>query len=124
MTLEDFGRMNDDDEAGYVAFLVEASGQMLKARGHADQAAQVVPLFKDTSKDGGVQLFAYHLKSIYRLNKKNAINPNNRAPVYQVEDAMAQTLRDKGIMVPAKDLIEAGKGFHPEGPMRQHILGN
>jgi hypothetical protein len=57
------------------------------------------------------------------MNKRNAINPNNRAPVYQVEDAMASTLKSAGVIVPANYLLTAGKDFKPDGPPRQHTMG-
>jgi hypothetical protein len=124
MTVEDFGRMNEDDESTYVALLIEDAAHILKAHGQPDQAAQTIAYFKETGKFGGVQELVAEVKSIDALNKKNAINPNNRAPVYQIEDAMESVLKDKGIKVSAKDLLQSDKDFHPVGPPRQHILGN
>jgi len=66
---------------------------------------------------------ASHLKTINTLNNRNATNPNNRAPVYQVEDALALTLKDAGLIVPAKFLLASGKDFQPVGPPRQHTIG-
>jgi hypothetical protein len=122
MSLDDFAKLNNDDEAGFVAFLVEASSQMLKANGQPDQASKAISLFNDSSKNGGVQQLASNLKMLNGLNKRNAINPNNRAPVYQVEDAMALTLKDDGIIVPTSYLLTASKDFRPSGPPRQHIF--
>jgi len=119
MSLEDFGRMNNDDEATFVTLLVEGSAQMLKARGQPDQARKAVALFRDPSKNGGVQQFASNLKMVNSLNKRNAINPNNRAHVYQVEDAMELTLKDAGILVPTSYLLTVSKDFAPAGPPRQ-----
>ena len=124
MTLENFGRMNDDDEASYVALLIEASTQMLKAEGKPEQASRALAFFKEPGKDGGVQKFAAHLEAINGQNMRNQTNPNNRRPDLQVEDAMQKTLQEQGITVPAKYLLDAGKDFHPEGPPRMHILGN
>lgn len=121
MTFDEFARMNNDDEAGYVAFLVEASAKMLKANGQPDQADKAIALFHDPGKDGGVSKLASNLKMLHGLNNRNATNPNNRAPVYQVEDAMALTLKDDGIIVPASYLLTAGNDFRPSGPPREHI---
>jgi len=123
MTIDEFGRLNNDDEAGYVAFLVEASAKMLKSNGQPDQAGKIISFFHDSSKNGGVYQLASNLKMINGLNKRNAINPNNRAPTYQVEDAMASTLKDIGISIPATYLLTAGKDFRPSGPPRQHTMG-
>jgi hypothetical protein len=122
MSIEDFGRMNNDDEATYVALLIEASAHMLRAHGQPDQASKTIAYFKVPGRQGGVQQFAAHLQAINSLNNRNAINPNNRAPVYQVEDAMESTLKDEGIFVPAKYLLESIKDFRPTGPPRQHAF--
>ena len=118
ISIHDFGKMNIDDEATYVALLVEGSAQMLKANGQPDQARKAIAFFKDSSKDGGVQQLAAHLMVVDALNKRNAINPNNRAPVYQLEDAMEQTLKDEGIIVPVSYLLTINKDFKPSGPPR------
>jgi hypothetical protein len=119
MSIDDFAKMNNDDEATYVAILVEASAKMLKANGQPDQARKAISLFNDCSKNGGVPLLASNLKMINALNKRNAINPNNRAPVYQFEDALELTLKDAGIIVPTSCLLKASQDFRPSGPPRQ-----
>ena len=120
MSIHDFGRMNNDDEATYVTLLVEESAEMLKAHGQPEQASKAIAFFKVTGKFGGTQQFASNLRTVDALNKRNAINPNNRAPVYQVEDAMELTLKDEGIIVPASYLLTASKDFRPSGPPRAH----
>jgi hypothetical protein len=122
MLFEDFARMNNDDEAAYVALLVESASKMLKASGKPDQASKVISFFKDSSKNGGVRQFAYHLKMMNVLNTRNANNPNNRVPVYQVEDAMESALRDDEIIVPAKYLLASSQDFHPSGLPRQQTI--
>jgi len=123
MSIDDFARMNNDDEAGFVAFLVEASAKMLKTNGQPDQARKAISLFNDSSKNGGVPQLASNLKMINALNKRNAINPNSRAPVYQVEDAMELTFKDDGIIIPAGYLRTISKEFRPSGPPRSHTIG-
>jgi len=120
MTLDDFAAMNDDDEATYVTLLVESSAKMLKAKGQPDLADKAIALFNDTSNNGGVHQFADNLKTMHGLNIRNGMNPNNRAPIYQVEDAMSRTLKDAGITVTTKDLLNFGKDFSPEGPKRSY----
>ena len=124
MSFDEFGRMNNDDEAGYVAFLVEASAKMLKANGHADQADKAIALFNDSGKSGGVSQLAANLKMLNGMNNRNSTNPNNHAPVYQVEDAMALTLKDAGVSVPVSYLVTVSEEFHPSGLPRQHSAGN
>ena len=118
MTILAFGKMNDDDEATFVTLLVEGSAKMFKDQGQPDQAAKVIAFFKVPGRDGGVYKLGDQIKQAYAANVKNGTNPNNRTPDLLVEDAMAATLRDRGLPVPAKYLIAVGKDFHPIGPPR------
>ena len=118
MSFHDFTRMNDDDDATYVTAMVEGAAKMLRAKGQPDQASKVVALFKDPSKQGGVNQLAMNMKELNALNNRNAINPNNRAHVYEVEDAMELTLKDNGVIVPASYLLTINQDFRPVGPPR------
>lgn len=124
LTIGRFINMNNDDEAAFVALLVDGTSQMLKAAGHPDQASKVIALFHDTSNNGGVHLLANNLKTINAVNNRNGVNPNNRAPVLQVEDAMSLTFKDAGIIVSTKDLLIISKDFAPSGPSRSSTLGH
>ena len=121
MTIQDFTRMDLDDEATYTTLLVEGTAKMLKANGHPDQAQQTINLFKDTSKNGGVNQLAMNLKDLNARNNHNAINPNNRVPNFIFEDAFARTLSGAGIEVPVASLLAIGNGFTPAGPPRSHL---
>ncbi len=118
MSMLDFAKMNNDDEAGYLAVLIGAAAQTLKASGHPDQADKVLAMFHDSSSSGGLHQFAAHMKMLGSLNARNATNPNNRAHEYLVEDAMELTLKDAGFLVSAKSLLKAGEDFQPVGPQR------
>jgi hypothetical protein len=123
MSIHDFGRLNNDDEATYVTLLVEGAARKFKTQGQPELAERTINLFKDSSKTGGVTQLAQNLKTLNALNTSNAINPNNRAAVYGVEDAMALTLKDAGIVVPVSYLLNVGKDFAPAGPPRARIPG-
>jgi hypothetical protein len=122
-TIHDFGRMNNDDDATFVTLLITNAADFLKAHGQPDQAHKVIAFFKDPSNAGGVHQFAEHVKEFSSLNTKNSENPNNRVPVYQVEDAMALTLKDEGFNIPVSYLLNVGNSFHPVGPPRSLITG-
>jgi len=119
MSFDDFRRMNDDDDATYVTNLVEGAAKMLRANGQPDQARQVIALFKDSGKQGGVNQLAMNSKEMYLLNTRNATNPNSRAHIFEVEDAMARTLKQNGFIVPVSYLLTLNLDFHPSGPPRQ-----
>jgi hypothetical protein len=118
LSFHDFIRMNDDDDATYVTAMVEGTVKMLRANGQPDQARKLLAFFKDSSKQGGVNQLAMNMKAMNALNNRNAINPNNRAHVYEVEDAMALTLKDNGIIVPVSYLLAINQDFQPAGPPR------
>ena len=123
MSINDFAAMNNDDDAAYVALLVEAAAHMFKANGQPDQAAKVIAFFKDPGNNGGVHQLAIYLKMKNAQNEKNATNPNNRAPEYQVEDALELAFKEDGLIVPAKFLLASGEDFHPSGPPRAITTG-
>ena len=114
------GRLNNDDEAGFIAFLVDASSKMLKAQGQPDQADKIIAFFNDSSKDGGVQQLASNLRMINTMNNRNSTNPNNRNPRLSGGRRHGTNLaKDHGIIVSAKFLLATGKQFQPSGPPRQ-----
>jgi hypothetical protein len=121
MSFYNFTKMNDDDDASFVAMLVEGTAKLLRANGHADEASQLIAFFKDSSKEGGLNQLVMNAKMMNALNQRNAINPNNRVPVYEVEDAMERTLHDKGIVVPASSLRTITRDFKPSGPPRAQM---
>lgn len=118
MTINNFARLNMDDEASYVALMVARSAKMLRTQGKADLADKTVALFKDPGKSGGVNQFAMNLKAANNRNNLKATNPNNRTPDLQVEDAMAATLKDNGIIVPVSFLLSLQREFQPTGIRR------
>jgi hypothetical protein len=122
MTLDNFARLNVDDEATYVTMMVESSAKLLRQQGKPDEATKTLALFHDASKNGGVSQLAMNLKAAHNRNIMNQINPNNRAAEIMVEDAMARTLKDNGIIVPVSFLLGVQKDFHPTGVRRPLIL--
>ena len=118
MTIDNFARLTMDDEATYVALMVERSAKMLRTQGKADLADKTVALFKDPGKSGGGNQFAMNLKAAHNRNNMKATNPNNRTPDLQVEDAMAATLKDNGIPVPVSFLLSLQREFQPSGIRR------
>jgi len=122
MTLDNFARLNMDDEATYVTLMVESSAKMLRQNGKPDQADKILAFFHDSTKNGGVSQLATNLKLANNTNNFNAINPNNRTAMLSVEDAMARTLKDNGIDVPVSFLLGVQKDFHPTGVRRPLII--
>ena len=116
MSLLIFAKMKSGDQATYVDNMVEGAAKILKDQGHPDQSEKLIALFFQTGKGGGTYQFIDRLKYCDSNNRKNAINPNNRKPVLQVEDAMELLLKDNGMIIPAKDLIPINAHFMPAVP--------
>jgi len=116
--------MNMDDASGFVAVEVQASADYLKAQGHAAEADKVIALFHEPGPRGGVFLLAGNIKSLYAQNRlRNSQARTFDARPYEVEDAIALTLRGVGVTVPVKMLMKAGDGFRPAGPIRVQGTG-
>ena len=49
-------------------------------------------------------------------NAKNAADPNNKIPPYEVEHALFLALKDHGITVPISVLLAINKDFKPSRP--------
>jgi hypothetical protein len=118
MSILDFGHMNNDDEATFVAMLVGGAVDHLRAHGHPDEADKALALFKSRGPNSGTNQFALFMMQYNTINTRNAENPNNRKPEFEVEDAMEHTLQSNGIDISAADLRAIGKGFQPVGPPR------
>lgn len=123
MPVRDFAAMNVDNQSTYVSLLVEGAATFLKAHSQPDQAQKAISFFKDSSKNGGVCQLASELKQLNALNNLNATNPNNRAHVYEVEDAMEIILKDKGIIVPLGYLLTINKDFTPTSQGLPQAIG-
>ena len=118
MPILDFMRLNDDDGSTYIAMLVQGAAKMLRTQGKPEQARQLIALFKDPSKNGGVHQTVLNLRGLNEMNNRNATNPNNRIPAYDIEDGLSATMADHDIKVPASYLRSLGNGFQPIGPLR------
>jgi hypothetical protein len=122
MAIQDFAKMNDSDDATYVTALVEGAAKWLRTQGRPDLAQKTVDLFKDATKRGGLNQLVVTMKLMNGQNNRNAINPNNRAHLLDVEDAMVRTLGDNGITVPLSYLKTVNKDFQPAGPPRAKVI--
>ncbi len=113
MTMDQFARMKFDDEASYVAVLVEGSAKYLRQQGKNADADRLIQLFMQKGKGSGTDQFAMNVKDAYAQNMHNQINPNNRVTPLLIEDAMSKTLKNNGMDVPSKYLLTLYKNFKP-----------
>lgn len=113
MQIPQYDTMGAKDEGRYVALLLKGAHQGLEAHGQTKQDKQLLALFTDNSPQGGAAQFEQNLQVARLLNSKNAADPNNKQPPYEVENAMAVTLKDNGITVPASFLLTIKNDFKP-----------
>jgi hypothetical protein len=116
MPIPQFDKMAQSDRNDYRASLVEGAAKALNAHGDSQQARKLFALFTDQGENGGARQLAKNMGIFRELNKENAANPNNKEPVYEVEHALALTLKDNGINVPVSVLLAINKDFKPKSP--------
>jgi len=111
-----YDKMALDDKVTYDGLLVVGAKNALLAHGQPEQAQKVIDLFKVGSVNGGSVQFVRNLEKIRLMNAKNAADPNNKQPPYEVEHAFYLTLKDNGITVPISVLLAINKDFKPSQP--------
>lgn len=113
MQIPQYDQMDYRDQGHYVTLLVKGVYENLIAQGETEQANKLLTFFQDGSDKGGPAQFSKNLEMAKALNQQNAANPSNQKPVYEVEHAMALTLKNQGIVVPVPTLLAINKDFHP-----------
>jgi hypothetical protein len=113
MPIAQFDKIDRNDKSDYVTLLVQGAAKGLADHGQTDQAKKVMDLFRDPSVRGGAHQFAQNLQAARELNAQNATDPNNKQPPYEVENALAVTLKQNGIVVPVSFLLSFNKDFKP-----------
>lgn len=116
MQIPQYDRMDARDEGAFRAFLIRSAYNDLKARGQNDQAEKLLKLFEDKGANGGNKQFDKNLDMVRALNQRNAGDPNYKGQVYEVEHAMALTLKQDGIVVAVSTLLASGQAFKAEYP--------
>ena len=116
MTIQQFDKMANDDQAEYVSELVSGAEKVLTDEGKADQAKKVENLFTTNAPDGntsiGMSQFMITL-ALMRLNDaKNAVDhPND--PRLEVEDTMFLMLQKNRVELP-DSFFTVNKNFKPK----------
>jgi hypothetical protein len=109
MQIPQFDRMDFRDRSEYRTLLVKGVYDDLTARGETDQAEALLSFFKDRSENGGFRQFDKNLDMLRALDQDT---PDKTSP-YEVEDVMALTLKNNGILVPVSTLLAINKNFRP-----------
>jgi hypothetical protein len=110
MPIPQFDKMTVSDRGTYTTLLIKGSVDALTTRGNAHDADKLFALFD--SGDGLKQLF-HNLDTLRLLNQKQSIDPNDRHPVYEFEQAFALTLKQNNIIIPLNFILTINKDFKP-----------
>ena len=116
MQIPQYDQMVQNDKSTYVTFLIMGAAKALEAHGQPDQSKKLIALFEYSGENGGAHQFNKNLQIERIINAKNAADPNNKQKPYEVEHALALTLKNNGILIPVDVLLALGKDFKPKSP--------
>ncbi len=116
MQISQYDKMDKHDRAQYVTLLIKGAHDHLSSAGQTAQAERLLYLFENSSAKFGWPQFEKNLQMARVLNAKYAADPNNKKVPYEVEQALALTLKTNGILVPVSFLLTINKDFKPSYP--------
>jgi hypothetical protein len=116
MQISQYDKMDKHDRTRYVTLLIKGTHDHLSANGQSAQAERVLYLFENSSAKFGWPQFERNLHMARALDAKYAADPNNKKAPYEVEQALALTLQNNGILVPVSFLLTINKDFKPSYP--------
>jgi hypothetical protein len=126
MEIQNFDKMAEDDQAEYVADLIQGSEDVLHDAGKRDQAEKLRHLFADIAT--GDQISPGVAESNVNLAGVRAaeVSRQKRDPKLrhlEVEDAFNATAEDHGIQLP-EAFKTVGAHFHPQHAPKDAVAGN
>ncbi len=116
MQIPQYDKMDKHDRADYVNLLIKGAYDHLSAAGQSAQAERLLYLFENSSTKFGWPQFEKNLQMARALDAKHAADPKNKKVPYEVEQALAVTLTNNGILVPVSFLLTINKDFKPSYP--------
>lgn len=122
MPIPQFDNMAGPQRGEYTVFLIENAANILAKNGDTAGAAKVRDLFESDpgqpAKPGLVQ-FGENLSGIRQLNQQHAADPGFKP--FEVEHALALTLKQNGIVVPVSALLLASQDYKPGQPTSSNL---
>lgn len=126
MEIQQYDRMNSNDQDRYVAELIIGAEKVLRDAGQTDKADQVDKFFSevkpgDSNSLGMVEFEINLAKARLADVQRSEKDPNARR--LEVEDAMYVTLKKKGIELPTS-FFTVLANFHPKYPPQNIVARN
>jgi hypothetical protein len=114
MPIPQFDKMTHHQQGAYSVFLFESAANILAAQGDKAGAARVRELFENDpgqpAKPAVVQ-YVENTNGVRQLNQQHANDPNFKP--FEVEHALALTLKQNGIIVPVSKLLQVSQTYKP-----------
>ena len=121
MEIQKFDKLADDDQAEYVADLIQGSENLLNNVGQHDQAEKLRHLFVDVAPGDKVSLGMAELHvnlAGVRAAEVSRQARDTKLRHLDVEDAFKATAEDHGISLPVT-ILNVNSKFRPKLPSRQ-----
>lgn len=116
MQIPQFDKMTHEQQGAFAVFLIESAANILAAQGDTAGAARVRDVFEShpgQPEKPALNQFFRNLNGIRKLNQQYAKNTNFKP--FEVEYALALTLKQNGIIVPVSKLLLASQSYKPSG---------
>ena len=122
MEIRQYDKMASDDQAEYVADLVEGAEKVLTSIGNSDQAARVSKLFTTNLGNDKISIGSAEFNrnlALARVTDAERVAKDPNAHRLEVEDAMLVTLKKNNIPLPPefiRGFRAINNGFQPKSP--------
>jgi hypothetical protein len=116
ITPQQFDAMPCDAREQYVWHLLIGAGEGLEAH-NKDGAEKLKAIMANRNAQFYGQFYE-NVQSAREINAANAAKPNNGGePIYEVENALAVTTKQNGVIVPVSYLLTVNRDFVPKAPL-------
>jgi hypothetical protein len=117
MPIPQYDAMTASQKGAYDVFLIEGAANYLASQGDNAGAAKVRGLLEidpGQATKPAMQQFIANINGTRQLNQQHASDPGFKP--FEVEHALALTLKQNGIVVPVSKLLQVGQTYKPSQP--------
>jgi hypothetical protein len=117
MPIPQFDKMTDSQAGDYTVFLIESAANILAGQGDSAGAGRVRDLFEShpgQPEKPALNQFFRNLNGVRQLNQQHSSDPTFKP--FEVEHALALTLKQNGIIVRVSELLAVSKTYKPSPP--------
>jgi hypothetical protein len=114
MPIPQFDKMAKGERGDYTVFLIEGAANILASQGDTAGATKIRDLLENDPGQPAkpaLRQFVENLNGVRQVNQQHAADPAFKP--FEVEHALALTLKQHGIIVPVSKLLLASQSYHP-----------